>query len=105
MKVSPERDSVYKVGRTSDLNKRLATYKTGTIDGVDVVYKFRTDSHKAVEGCVKYKEVYEVNIDMIKNLISKCDEFNNWKKEYSQRKPSKLEGGYYYMALIPDATS
>lgn len=64
IKTNPERDSVYKIGRTADLNKRLAT---GTIDGVELVYKFRTDNHKATEACVKamlkenqYKEVYHI---------------------------------------------
>lgn len=51
----------------------------------------------------KYKELYETNIDMIKQFISKCEEFKNWKQEYTRRRKSKMEGGgVYYMVLIPD---
>ncbi|PNH12557.1 hypothetical protein TSOC_000470 [Tetrabaena socialis] len=79
LRASADRDSVYKIGRTQDLNKRLATYNTGTADGVEVVFKFRTEAHKATEACVKamlrekqyrkYREVYQADIDMIKAII------------------------------------
>ena len=113
IKANPARDSVYKIGRTADLNKRLSTYSTGTIDGVDLVYKFRTDSHKATEACIKamlkenqyrkYKEVYQANIDMIKALIAKCDDLVKYKRLYANaRVDNKMTGGYY-IVLEKDA--
>jgi phage anti-repressor protein/predicted GIY-YIG superfamily endonuclease len=109
LKASEEKDSVYKIGRTGDLNKRLATYNTGSLEGVDMIYKFRTDSQKAIETCLKqwlkeyqlrkYKEVYQVNIDMIKEVLSRCNDIANWKIEYVNKK-SKMTGGFY-VALAP----
>lgn len=107
IKASPDLDSVYKIGRTKDLTKRLATYSTGTADGVEVLFKFRTDNHRAVEGCVKawlkeyqyrkYKEVYQANINMIKRIISGCDGIGLGllKKEFISSKAPKMTGGYY----------
>lgn len=97
---------LYKIGRTGDLNKRLSTYGTGTVDGVELLFKYRTDNHKAVEGCVKawlkehqlrkYKEVYQAN--MIKSLIKGCDGLGQslgLKKEFVSSKAPKMAGGYY----------
>lgn len=75
--------TIYKIGRTKDLNKRLSTYQTGKLDEVQVVFKYRTDRLIAMEKCVKawlepykvrkYKELYEVNLDIIKRLAQGCD--------------------------------
>jgi len=75
---------LYKIGRTKDLSNRLNTYNTGVADEVEVLYKYRTDKLKATEGCIKswlkdfqyrkYKEVYEVDLDSIKKVISQCGE-------------------------------
>lgn len=105
IKVSNDKDNVYKIGRTQDLHNRLKTYNSGTLDGIDLVFKFRTDSYKKTEGCLKvmlkdyqlrkYKEVYQVNIDIIKTLIGKCDDTAQYIRVWTSRKPSALEGGYY----------
>lgn len=114
IRASHDKDSVYKIGRTKDLNQRLATYNTGTADGVEVVFKFRTESHKATEACVKamlrekqfrkYKEVYQADIDMIKSVIQKCDDVARYSRVYTSRRSSKLTGGYY-LVLGPDEGS
>ena len=113
IKASLEKDSVFKIGRTKDLNKRLATYSTGTIDGVDTIYKFRTDSHKKTEACLKlmlkeyqlrkYKEVYQANIDMIKTIIQKCDDTVTFTRLYSNVRPDKVLSGGYYIVLDKDS--
>lgn len=107
IRASSEKDSVYKIGRTGDLNQRLSTYGTGTSDGVELLFKFRTDNHKAVERCCKawlkqyqyrkYKEVYQANLDMIKYIIKGCDGLGQGmlKKEFVSSKAAKMTGGYY----------
>ncbi|KAG2487750.1 hypothetical protein HYH03_013595 [Edaphochlamys debaryana] len=105
LRASMDKDSVYKIGRTQDLNKRLSTYNTGSVDGVEVLYKFRTDNHRAVEGCLKamlrehqyrkYKEVYQADLDMIKRLINECDSVAQTKRVYTSRKAPRMRGGYY----------
>jgi predicted GIY-YIG superfamily endonuclease len=112
IKASPEKDSVYKIGRTKDLTKRLATYSTGHVDGIDILYKFRTDSHKKTEACIKlalkerqmrkFKEVYQVDIDMIKTVILRCDEAMNYTRVYSNAKADKMMKGGYYVVLEKD---
>lgn len=107
-----DRDSVYKIGRTANLTKRLATYSTGTVDGVEVVFKFRTDSHKKTEACVKamlkdkqmrkYKEVYEADLSMIKQIIGKCDETAQYTRVYANTRGVKNMDGGYYMVLQKD---
>lgn len=112
IKASPERDSVYKIGRTQDLNKRLATYSTGSALGVQVVFKFRTDSHRKTEACVKvmlkerqlrkYKEVYECDLDMIKAIIHKCDEASTYTRLHANARADREMKGGYYMVLEKD---
>ena len=109
IKASPEKDSVYKIGRTKDLNKRLATYSTGTVNGVQTVFKFRTTSYKKTERCLKtilkefqlrkYKEVYQCSLDMIKGVIQKCDDAVTYTRVYSNAKADKQMAGGYYMVL------
>ncbi|PNH04436.1 hypothetical protein TSOC_009412 [Tetrabaena socialis] len=113
IRASADRDSVYKIGRTQDLNKRLATYNTGTADGVEVVFKFRTEAHKATEACVKamlrekqyrkYREVYQADIDIIKAIIQRCDDVARYSRVWTRRRPSKMTGGYYLVLERADA--
>lgn len=116
-RASPTRNSVYKIGRTSNLVNRLRTYQTGHADDdIDLIYKYRTDNHKTVEGCLKtmlkekqyrkYKEVYEVDIDIIKQLIKECDGVATIKTELFKAKRVKTQkgAGYegLYAALVKD---
>lgn len=104
LKASPKND-MYKIGQTQDLYKRLATYKTGSLEEIEPVLKFRTDNYKKTEACLKlmldeakvrkYREIYEINIDVIKMLIEKCDGMAANVRVWTSNKPSKLTGGYY----------
>jgi phage anti-repressor protein/predicted GIY-YIG superfamily endonuclease len=106
IKASSERDSVYKIGRTKDLARRLSEYQTGREDEVDVVFRFRTDNLVATETCLKsllkarqlrkYREVYEANIDLIKELVAGCGAMAGMVKlEHASRKAPTQQGGYY----------
>lgn len=105
IRASNTHDSVYKIGRTQNLQARLKTYNSGTLDGVEVVFKFRTDSYKKTEACLKvmlkehqlrkYKEVYQVNIDIIKTIIGKCDDTAQYIRVWTNSKASTMTGGYY----------
>ena len=111
LKASHNSDSMYKIGRTKDLKKRLATYQTGKLEEVEVIYKFRTDNLKGVEDCVKlalkdvrprkFKEIYKVDLNIIKQVISKCQQIEAIKQYTLARGPSTMTGGLY-MALFPD---
>ena len=106
IKASQTLDSVYKIGRTTNLPHRLSTYNTGHADDVEVVFQYETDDLDEVESCIKgllkkhkyrkYKEVYQADLDMIKAFTQGCSEL---KMKYRARKPSKLSGGYYIALL------
>jgi hypothetical protein len=78
--------TLYKIGKSNDLKKRLKTYNTGLANDVDVLFELYVDDKDKVEQCVKsalkdfqyrkYKEVYEIDIEVIKKIIVKCDDFN-----------------------------
>ena len=76
IRASTDMDSVYKIGRTINLSKRLASHSSASADSLEIVYKFKTSCVKKVESCLKlmikdkqyrkYKEVYRVDLDIIK---------------------------------------
>jgi hypothetical protein len=105
LRASDRNDSVYKIGRSIDLLNRLRTYQTGKLDDIEVVFKYQTNNLKAMETCVKhalkerryrkYKEIYQADLQMIKDIINKCAEIETIKQMYTMRAASKMTGGYY----------
>ena len=104
IKVSGDKSSVYKLGRSKDFKKRLQSHNSSHMDDFDVVYVLETDMVEEVERCCKaillqkqyrkIKEVYEADIDMIKQVINGCTELA-LKTRYKMTKPSKQTGGYF----------
>jgi hypothetical protein len=92
-----------KPGHTQDLLKRLPTYNTGRLEDVEVLHVYTTDYRKEVERCLKmlmsvkqYKkrrELYEVDLDIVKQLIKGCAALSM--KLHYKGKPSKMDGKYY----------
>jgi predicted GIY-YIG superfamily endonuclease/phage anti-repressor protein len=78
-------NSLYKIGRTKDLTKRLQSHQSGLSEDIEILFYLETDDAKTVESCIKnfakkyqyrkYKEVYEVNLDVLKLLTTKCEKF------------------------------
>lgn len=78
-------NGLYKIGRTTDLTKRLQSHQSGLSEDIDILFYLETEDAKTVESCIKnfakkyqyrkYKEVYEVNIDILKLLATKCENF------------------------------
>jgi phage anti-repressor protein/predicted GIY-YIG superfamily endonuclease len=81
---TPE-NGLYKIGRTKDLTKRFKSHQSSLAEDIEILFYLETDDAKTVELCIKnfakkyqyrkYKEVYEVNIDIIKLLATKCEKF------------------------------
>lgn len=102
---SGDKDDMYKVGRSQNLMNRLRTYRTGRLTDVDVLFKYRTDDLKAVEGCIKStlggsvyqarREIYRANLDMIKGIVARCAGVSSWTQEYMRRKESTMTGGTF----------
>ena len=73
---------VYKIGSTNDFKSRLTTHHSSHADNVEVRYVYKTNDVKGVERCLKAllkekqyrkrKEFYQIDIEILKKLITKC---------------------------------
>ena len=76
-------NSLYKIGRTKDLKKRLQSHQSPLAHDIEILFYYESENIEEIERCIKvlmkkyqyrkYKEVYKINIDIIKSLIEKCD--------------------------------
>lgn len=76
-------NTLYKIGRTFNLKKRLSNYNAGLSDNLELVLIYEADNIIQLEKCIKismkkaqyrkYKEIYEINIDIIKKVIKNCN--------------------------------
>ena len=76
-------NSLYKIGRTKDLKKRLNSHQSPLAHDIEVLFYYESDNIIEIESCIKalmkkyqyrkYKEVYKINIDIIKSLVESCD--------------------------------
>ena len=76
-------NSLYKIGTTKDLKKRLQSHQSPLSHDIEVLFYYESKNITKIEKCIKllmkdyqyrkYKEVYKINIDIIKSLIEQCD--------------------------------
>ena len=76
-------NSLYKIGRTKDLKKRLQSHQSPLAHDIEILFYYESENITEIERCIKalmkkyqfrkYKEVYKINIDIIKSLIEQCD--------------------------------
>jgi len=76
-------NTLYKIGRTFNLKKRLSNYNAGLSDNLELVLIYEADNIIQLEKCIKismkeaqyrkYKEIYEINIYIIKKVIKNCN--------------------------------
>ena len=103
----------YKVGKTKNLKQRLKQYNGDKKDNITPLYVYETDNIDEIETCIKsyakkyqyrkYKEVYKTDINMLKDLINDCGEFNEktnlkikWKSNNTENESS------YFIAIFKD---
>jgi superfamily II DNA or RNA helicase len=102
----------YKVGKTKNLKQRLKQYNGDKKDDIIPLYVYETDNIDEIERCVKsyakqyqyrkYKEVYKADINMLKDLINDCGEFNEKTNLKIKWKSYKQNGGNHYIAIFRD---
>ncbi len=89
-------DGIYRFGKTQDFKKRLSNYNSANSDKMEVIYIFKTKNSKKIESCVinqikekrykKRKDFYEIDINILKNLISDCNNMTlKYKKSLNQK--------------------
>lgn len=102
----------YKVGKTKNLQQRLKQYNGDKKDDIIPLYVYETDDIDNIEKCVKtyakqyqyrkYKEVYKADLNMLKDLINDCGEFNEKTNLKIKWKSNKQNGGNHYIAIFKD---
>ena len=100
----------YKVGKTKNLKQRLKQYNGDKKDDIIPLYIYETDDIDEVERCIKvyakkyqyrkYKEIYKTDINMLKDLINDCGEFNEKTNLKNKWKPTKQSGGNHFIAVF-----
>ena len=85
----------WKVGKTTDVARRMRQHNTPLADNVELVFLFETDSVDEVEGCVKSwlseetyrvgREIYKTTVDVIKQVINGCDGIGGIKRHAIKR--------------------
>ena len=113
---STEVETLYKIGRAKDLKSRLFTYQTGRAHEVIPLYILEVHDMKSAERCIKAhlqeyqyrkrREVYQIPLDLLKNVINKCNGIDAVKKHYVRRAalPEQNGGkdGSYYAVFSKD---
>ena len=79
--------TLYKLGKSKGLRERLGNYNTGNANDVEPLFILPVNDIDNVETCIKkscklyqyrkYKEVYEIDIDVLKEVMSDCNDFTN----------------------------
>lgn len=77
-------DDIFKIGRSKKFLSRLMSHNSVEADDIEILVLYETNDIIQVENCVKNalkskqyrkrKEIYQVDIDTIKQVISNCDD-------------------------------
>jgi len=86
LKTTEDIDGVYKIGRTKNFAERLKVHQSSHPDKLEIIHVYETDNIEAVENCWKLvlktkayrkrREFYEIDINLLKELIKSCDCMN-----------------------------
>jgi phage anti-repressor protein len=96
--------TLYKIGKTINSKTRFSKHNSPLANDLEVLFQYETDNIDQVESCIKalmkkaqyrkYKEVYRVDLDIIKKTIKICDaEINEINKEIDKKNKKQKGGG------------
>lgn len=97
--------TLYKLGRSKDLKTRFKSHNSPMANDLEVIYEYETENLELVEDCIKaqmkhaqyrkYKEVYQIDLKIIKKIIKQCDLNINLVKKYTEQ----IDIGNYFMFI------
>lgn len=108
---TPE-NNLYKIGRSIAFKKRIQSHQSSLSQDIDILFVQETDDVVVVEKCVKaimqkrqyrkYKEIYQVDLDIIKTTIHECEELKSKINEMDKINAESDEqiGGFKYYIMI-----
>ena len=93
-------NGIYRFGQTEDFKKRIINYNSANSDKMEVMYIYETKNSKKIQDCViaqikplrykKRKDFYEIDINVLKNIIDDCSELTN---KYKKSLTKKIQNG------------
>jgi phage anti-repressor protein len=106
MRTELDIDGIYKIGKTKMFKNRLKTHNSSHVNNVDVIFVFETNDIDSVEKCLKLalktkqfrkrKEFYQVDFDLLKELINDCD---NLMLKGKSKPKKNIKGGNVYLMI------
>lgn len=92
--------TLYKLGKSEDIKKRLKTYNTGNANDVEPLFIIKVSDITTTENCIKslcrkyqyrkYKEIYEIDLELFKKVLETCSDMSEeLAKEYNNKKIKK----------------
>jgi phage anti-repressor protein len=100
--------TLYKLGRSKDLKIRFKSHNSPMANDLEVIYEYETENLELVEDCIKaqmkhaqyrkYKEVYQIDLNIIKKFIKQCDKNIKSVKKYTEQN----DNGNYFMFIPND---
>lgn len=96
-------EDLYRIGKTQNLKHRMKNHNSSHPNDIELIFVLETPNIDKVEKCLKImlkekqyrrtKEFFQVDIDIIKEVIHKCDDV----ALVAKMKPKKFKqmGGYY----------
>ncbi len=108
LRASKTLTNMYKIGRTVWAHHRMRSHSCALADDLEIVVEYETDCVEAVEACMKRmlrplqyrkrKEVYQVDLQVIKRVLSSCNSACN---AVFRAGGASKQDGMYYAAVIP----
>jgi len=75
--------TLYKIGKTINSKNRFSKHNSPMANDLEILFNYETDNIDQVESCVKsymktakyrkYKEIYQVDLSIIKKAVENCD--------------------------------
>ena len=111
--------TLYKIGKTINSKTRFSKHNSPLANDLEVIFQYETENIDQVESCIKsymkksqyrkYKEIYQVDLEIIKKAIKNCDniiieynkdiEISNKKQKGGKIKNKLIENEILYMLL------
>ena len=95
--------TLYKIGKTISSKKRFNSHNSPLANDIEIIMTFEADNVEQLESCIKtmmkkalyrkYKEIYEVDLDIIKNVIKDCNVKLKEINDMIDKKNKKQKGG------------
>ena len=101
--LNTETATLYKIGKTISSKKRFSSHNSPLANDIEIIMTYEADNIEQLEQCVKimmkkaqyrkYKEIYQIDLNIIKKIIKNCDVELNEINDIIDEKNNKQKGG------------